>query len=923
MDVIMTMFIYKMTKKRHIFFDLFRWAGRWSLQLSLTIFCLVGLFSLLAFAATTDRLGRPLNHRALQHARNSVRGDVRTRLQKHYEELHGTKMKQAQKPVATKPSTQLVPVNSPTKAPIEVAKAPTPTPTKPPIQLAQLPRRRPRRGLRPVITPQKATPTVQPTPVAKAAKKPADPNALVNLDFRDTDIKSIIKFLSEQTGTNYLYDETIKGKLTLVGPKKVTLKEAVWLLETLLEFKGYTVVGVGDFKKVIPLAKAQGDTIETRIDYKESDEPELAQDREVTQLLRLKYTNATDIKAAISGLMARPNALITYAPTNTLIVTENALNIKRLVRIIKELDTPVQGKRVYLIPLKNSLAKQIQAQINELLKNKVEEKLEPQTRQVAIGKPVVAADERTNTLIVVCLEKDYSGIRELIRRLDRDVRLAPEMKVIPVLYADAEGIVAMLEKMLKVGGDAASQSIATAADKRTNAIILSSISKHLLQRAESIIKQLDREIVPEQDIMVQVYHLEFAEAEKMAELLKGFEFVPVVEQQAAKPGAQKQKEDKVGIIADKATNSLIITCPKTRWPYILDVITQLDVVRPQVMVEVLIAEIDVSRARELGLDFNVLDSDEDGNRPFALGNTDGIESLFSGGAVANGLNVGILTGNTFDVGAAAGGDAGELSKIALLIRALENDTRANILSTPTLLTSDNETAKISVGEQIQLPASFNTASNTGLNTITNFSTEDLGIILEITPRITKNDHVLLKLNQVIKSRTNDTLFDQNIPVISKREVDTNVTVKNLTTIAIGGLISETENEVETKIPLLSKIPGLGKLFRNKRTDVRKTNLMIFLTPHIIRTAEDADRVTGLQRKSVKAAVDDETKTERYIHQKLFGLAVRQNESQELPKFQPAPSNVAVKATVPKEVPKKSRSERLEALLKKYKINRGL
>ena len=921
----MTMFIYEMTKKSRIFFDLFRWAGRRSLQGGLTFACLVGLFGLLAFAATTDRLGRPLGESAYHRSRSSVRGDVRSRLQKHYQELHGS-------PMATTP------------APVPLAQftPPPATPQATPVQLAQAPRRQPlaqipgrRRGLRPRIKPivgrpKAAAAKATPSPTkAPQRTKPADPNALVNLDFRDTDIKAIIKFLSEQTGTNYLYDETIKGKITLVGPKKISLKEAVWLLETLLEFKGYTVVQVGDFKKVIPLAKAQGDTIETRTEYKESDGPDLAEDREVTQLLRLKHTNAAEIKAAISGLMARPNALITYGPTNTLIITENALNIKRLVRIIKELDTAVQGKRVYIVPLKNSMAKQLQAQITELLKNKVEEKLEPQTRQVAIGKPVVIADERTNTLIVVCMKKDYGGIRELIRRLDQDVRLAPEMKVIPVLHADAEGIVAMLEKMLKVGGDAAASSIAAAADKRTNAIILSSISKHLLERAEVIIRQLDKKIVPEQDSMVQVYHLEFAEAEKMAELLKGFEFVPIAEQQASKPGAQQKKEEKVGIIADKATNSLIITTPKHRWPYILDVITQLDVVRPQVMVEVLIAEIDVTRARELGLDFNILDADDDGNRPFALGNTDAIESLFSGGGIANGLNVGVVTGNTFDVGAAAGGDASELSKIALLIKALENDTRANILSTPTLLTSDNETAKISVGEQIQLPASFNTASNTGLNTITNFTTEDLGIILEITPRITKNDHVLLKVNQVIKSRTNDTLFDQNIPVISKREVDTNITVKDLTTIAIGGLISETENEVVTKIPVLSKLPGLGKLFQNKRTDVRKTNLMIFLTPHIIRSTDDADRVTELQRRSVKSAVEDDSKTEKYIHQKLFGIAVKQEEKeafygkgQAQPAIVPKESNVTIKP-MKKPVKKKPRSERLQALLKKYKIDRGL
>jgi len=352
-----------------------------------------------------------------------------------------------------------------------------------------------------------------------------------------------------------------------------------------------------------------------------------------------------------------------------------------------------------------------------------------------------------------------------------------------------------------------------------------------------------------QDVEVHVYHLAFAEAEPMAELLKSIEYVPVEEKKATQgKDAASSEELPFNVVADKATNSLLITCPKWRWSFLQDVIKELDVVRPQVLVEVLIAEIDVSRARELGLDFNFMDTDSDeGTRPFAIGNADHLEDFLSTSGVSNGLNIGVLIGKTFDPGAAAAGDMSELSKIAVLIKALQNDSRANILSTPQLVTADNEEARISVGEQIQMPTGFNTAATSGLNSITNFSTEDLGVILEMTPRITRDDHVVLKINQTIKTRTKDTLFDFNIPVINKRELDTTITVKNNTTIVLGGLISDVETISETGIPGLSKLPLVGKLFRNRRVDKKKMNLMIFLTPHILRSEETSSMVTEIKR----------------------------------------------------------------------------
>ncbi len=755
----------------------------------------------------------------------------------------------------------------------------------PMIQLAQAPRRRRgvlgeppflhrRRATRPSVsppTPESAGRAVKISNQPTQGKGPIDEETMVNIDLSGADLRSILKLLAELTSTIYLYDDNLRGKANLIGPQQLKLKDAIPLLESILEYKGYTFVEMNGFKKVIPRQKGMGAAIETHTSYPPQG-PKSPAEKLVTQLVQLKHTNVADIKAAVSGFLATPSALVAHPQTNTLIVTDSVGNIDRMLNIIRELDVPIRGKRAHVVPLRNAFAKQLAERIDKLLKERVNEKVNPETRQVVVRRPVILPDERTNALIVICLGEDLPAIKALIQRFDVAVRFFPTTKIHQAQYADAGELAATLKEVMGSGGEAVTKDLTIVTDKRTNSIIMSSASSELLKECERILANLDREVEVSHSSFVQVYHLEFAEAERIAEILKSFDFVPPEELKASqtpKGGAAASKsQNSVGVQPDKATNSLIITCPRSRWPHIENVIKQLDVVRPQVMVEVLIVEIDVTRAQQLGLDFNVLDEDDTGNRPFGIGSTGVLGSIVGSGGFSNGLNVGVVTGNSFDVSAAFGGDLSELSKIAFLIRALKNDTRANILSAPQLLTSDNEAAKISVGEQIQLPSSLNTAANTGLNTITSFSTEDLGVILEVTPRITRNDHVILKVTQTIKSRTNDTLFDQNIPVISKRDLDTNVTVANGETIAIGGLISETKNEVVTKIPVLSKLPGLGKLFRDKRIDRRKTNLMVFLTPHILRNSAAARKLTIKKRSQVEEMLRSRRKKRKRRQKKV-------------------------------------------------------
>jgi general secretion pathway protein D len=338
---------------------------------------------------------------------------------------------------------------------------------------------------------------------------------------------------------------------------------------------------------------------------------------------------------------------------------------------------------------------------------------------------------------------------------------------------------------------------------------------------------------------------------------------------AAGAGKNAGPKPQIKIVADENTNSLVITAPQAMFPSIERVVGELDVVKPQVLVEVLIAEVDYDWAKGRGLDFNFLnETSTNTNRGFAIGNNNQIEGI-GGGGLPDGLSLGMIHGKDFNFAAAAGGDLGEISKIAGLIRLFQGTTHANILSSPTLLTSDNELARIAIGERIQLPGSFATAANTGLNTVTSFNSEDLGVILEITPRITRDDHVILKVDQSIKARTGDLLGSLETPVLSNREVSTSINALDGDTVVIGGLLSEEEQVSESRIPLLSKIPGLGKLFRSKSRNTRKTNLMIFLTPHIVRGETEARHITERSRQEISQEIERSLASEGATIREVF------------------------------------------------------
>jgi type II secretion system protein D len=760
---------------------------------------------------------------------------------------------------------------------VQLAQAPgaPPMPPMPPVPGTEPP-------ARPLELSDPGSAGLRPAGAAARTTAPADLTQKISIDLRDTDIKHFIKILSDQTQTNWVFDPAMSGKINMLGPQEMTLQEAQYLLKSVLEFKGFTIEEIGSLRRVVPRTEGKFRNTELRLDeYTPPNGYPLSEDRLVTQLIRLKYRNVNEVRGVLVNFAKDAASILPYAPTNSLFITDNGTYIHRLMQIVDELDTPDPTKRVVLVPLRYAFAKSILQPLTDILKQTRGSKSAGGESQgiptpppqpgmpvapagtATPGNPTILVDEGDNTLMVIAYPDDIEYVQQVVQMLDRDPDHVPDMKMVPLKYSDPETVKGLVSEAFKSDPGLASsiKNFSCISDKRTGSVLITTYSPKMMQRVLDLVEKLDVPVVTA-GAAIRVYRLEFAEAKKVAEVLSGLasgdeeimssvvssgsSTSPVAGTVNSLPNQRPPQGSgavgagggtaarKATVIADEATNSLVIVATREKFNQLTSVIKELDVVRPQVLVEVLIVRIDVDRARHLGLDFNMVNKDGSA-RPFAIGSTGQLSSLFSATGIRGGLNLGLLDSGDFDISAAARGDLGQLSKIGVLINVLSTDTRANILSAPKLLTADNEEAKINVGSQVRIPQG---STLNAINTITNFVTEDLGIILTLTPRITKNDFVAMKIKATIKNLIPGANV-AGLPVISNSEVDSHITVENRTTIVMGGLIQEEERKTENKIPLLGNIPVLGHLFRDTSTSRTKSNLLMFMTPHIIRSSATA------------------------------------------------------------------------------------
>jgi len=631
----------------------------------------------------------------------------------------------------------------PTEA-VETKRAATPSP-KPPVAEG---REAPAKAKAKAVAPSKTS-----APKAKPEKR------FVTIDFDDVDILLFIKFMSEVTGKNFVIDQKVKGKVTIVSPTKISVDEAYRVFESVLEVHGFTTVEAGRIIKIVPSVVARGKSIETRL----KEEVESAEDRVVTQVIRLDYANPDELKRLFAPLISKSSVTVSYPPTNMLLITDVLSNIERLLRIIKAIDVVGIGEEISVVPLQYASASVM---------------VKPLTSIFATGK------------------------RPSARKGKKPSSLAPAILIV--------------------------------AEERTNSVIISA-SSHDTMRIKQLIEILDQE-TPRGAGDIRVYYLQYAEAEELAKVLTA------LPSKAAKPGTKARApiiSKEVQIVADKATNSLVITANKQDYLVLLDVIKKLDISRPMVYIEALIMEVKANKDFQIGVEWQLADDigTYEGRTVagFASSGSGAIpEGLISTARSPKGLSFGVVgEGISLNVG----GTEVTFPTITAMVRAFQSDSEVHILQTPQVLTTDNEEAEIKVAQNVP----YLTKEATGEQQYQTYEYKDVGVTLKITPQINQERFLRLKIFQEYISLAQTEGVDLT-PSTLKRSADTTVVVKDRHTIVIGGLVGDQITKGYAGAPCLSKIPVVGWLFKSYSRAQEKTNLFIFLTPHIIENPGEAKKI---------------------------------------------------------------------------------
>ena len=627
----------------------------------------------------------------------------------------------------------------------------------------------------------------------------------VTLDFRDVELTDLIQTISELTGKNFLYDDKVKGKVTIVSPDSMTLEEAYQLFLSVLYVKGYTIVPSGKVNKIVPVKGAKSESLPTIVDsYRHSTE------QFVTRLVRLEYLDAeTIVSSVLAPLVGTTGNLLAYPPTNTLIITDSGANIERLMRIIRELDLPGSGNDLEVIPLQNSDAVEIAKICTEIIvqpgaaRASSSRKKGASSSQNEISKIIPYA--RTNSLIVMANSEDMALIKELITRMDQESKSKrANINLHYLENADAETLASTLNEILTGirsqarvpgknqgnKGPLSSGPVTITADKPTNSLIINASHDDYVT-LQGIIRQLD---IKRKQVYVEVLILELS----------------------------------------------------------LDATQELGV--------------SLQGALDVGDDSLIIAGSNQNTGPVGIGSAlvagaAGVPSILTQAVD------GLLAGGFFNPITVTGADGNEITvpSLSVLIDLSQTDSDVNLLSAPRLLTSDNEEAEIIIGSNVPVITGRLTDSGSdGLAQSVSVERQDVALILRFTPQITSGDLVRLNVYQEITDIAPASLASvasvgrpsEVGPTFTKRVLRNTVLVENKRTVVLGGLIDTNVIETETKVPFLGDIPYLGWLFKRTSTQEEKTNLMIFINPTIINNPEDLERVTGRNRKASSGFITD-------------------------------------------------------------------
>ncbi|MFT3931255.1 MAG: type II secretion system secretin GspD [Spongiibacteraceae bacterium] len=494
--------------------------------------------------------------------------------------------------------------------------------------------------------------------------------------------------------------------------------------------------------------------------------------------------------------------------------------------------------------------------VNNVAANDMVQMLKP----LASKEAVINADSSTNMLLVADHAANVEQLQNLVAKLDRSG--ASEVELVQLKHANAKQVLTSLSTLFPsqgvsngggIPGQSNGPSFNLSADERSNSILLSGDAGKRAQ-VRRLIQQMDTEISGSGN--TQVLYLQYASAKEIVPILKS------IAQSVLKD--QKDKETSFSIDSSESANAVVINAPPGLSDSLKSVVQQLDVRRAQVLVEALIVEVSSEIANDIGVIWGT------GN----VNSLDGSGGIAGVNALGSLTSIGTTTGITSDgsVGTIAAPGAGLTlgyytgGNLQAAIRALSSNSKANIISTPTIVAIDNEEASLLVGQNIPLITGQSTSSSsTTTNPFTTYERKDIGTSLQITPRINQGNTLTLTLKQKVESVT-DSVSASDI-VTNKREINTKVLMRDDQTLVLGGLINDEQTGSKQKVPILGDLPLIGRLFSSDSTDHKKTNLMVFIHPVILRDDERAKEVSQknyeyMQRAQEKSQQPPRSTTER-------------------------------------------------------------
>ncbi len=587
------------------------------------------------------------------------------------------------------------------------------------------------------------------------------------LNFKGADIQAVISTVAQATGKNFIIDPRVKGKVTLISNRAMGKGEVYKVFLSILEVHGFTAIPSGEAIKIVPDADAKHSSLPSASGRRPG-----RGDEAVTRVIEIEHVTAAQLVPILRPLVPPQGHLAAYPQSNVLIISDRAANIKRLINIIKRIDQPSSGE-IEIVRLEHAAASDLVRVLTSLQQ-------QASKKGGQSNKPLLVADERTNSILIGGDRSKRLRLRAIISHLDTPSEVIGDTHVIYLRYAKAKDLVPVLTGVGDIKKKAGAKGKAPAAASN------------------------------------QPFNIQ----------------------------------------ADESTNALVITASPTVFRSLKSVIGQLDIRRAQVMVEAIIAEVSSDRAAELGVQW-LFDGSVSDNPVGAInfgGSGTSISSVAAGTA-AGGGGVGAAL-SAIGAGATLGFGkfTSDTFNFAGLISALEGDGTTNVLSTPNLVTLDNQEAEIFVGQELSIPSgSFSStgSTTTSVNPFTTFERKQVGIRLKVKPQINEGDAIRLDIEQTVDGVSAGSAGTGDI-VTSERSIKTTVLVDDGKLLVLGGLIKDDLVETEQKVPLLGDIPLLGMLFRYKSVKKVKTNLMVFLRPTILRTKNDNLNLTRGKYNFIRA-----------------------------------------------------------------------